>query len=163
MTQLSVHVQGCNVEVKLEGRLTSGMVGVPVQFSFDDAWDNLRILAVFRCMGTTFAIPLIDSKETTVPWEVMCQPGDLEIGAEGRSEDGGVVIPTVWAKADRIYPGVNATNELALAATPKLYDRLMTLVENPPIRGIDYWTEADREQIISDVIAALPVYNGEVL
>lgn len=32
-----------------------------------------------------------------------------------------------------------------------------------PVKGIDYWTEADRTQMVADVIAALPVYNGEVV
>ena len=31
-----------------------------------------------------------------------------------------------------------------------------------PQRGVDYWTEADRQQMVQDVIGALPVYNGEV-
>ena len=32
----------------------------------------------------------------------------------------------------------------------------------PPQRGVDYWTEADKQQMVQDVINALPVYNGEV-
>lgn len=32
-----------------------------------------------------------------------------------------------------------------------------------PVKGTDYWTEADRAQMVADVISALPVYNGEVL
>ena len=32
-----------------------------------------------------------------------------------------------------------------------------------PVRGTDYWTEADKAEMVRDVIAALPVYNGEVL
>ena len=32
-----------------------------------------------------------------------------------------------------------------------------------PAKGIDYWTEADRTQMVADVIAALPVYSGEVV
>lgn len=31
-----------------------------------------------------------------------------------------------------------------------------------PQRGVDYWTEADRQQMVQDVLDALPVYNGEV-
>lgn len=31
-----------------------------------------------------------------------------------------------------------------------------------PVKGVDYWTEEDKQQIIQDVIAELPVYNGEV-
>lgn len=32
-----------------------------------------------------------------------------------------------------------------------------------PVKGMDYWTEADRTQMVADVISALPVYNGEVV
>lgn len=29
-----------------------------------------------------------------------------------------------------------------------------------PIRGTDYWTEADKTEIINDVLAALPTWTG---
>lgn len=32
-----------------------------------------------------------------------------------------------------------------------------------PVKGTDYWTDADKQQMVADVIAALPVYNGEVV
>lgn len=32
-----------------------------------------------------------------------------------------------------------------------------------PVKGTDYWTEADKAEIVSDVIAALPVYDGSVV
>lgn len=31
-----------------------------------------------------------------------------------------------------------------------------------PVKGVDYYTDADRADIVAEVIAALPVYNGEV-
>lgn len=31
-----------------------------------------------------------------------------------------------------------------------------------PQRGVDYWTEADKQYIVSATVKALPVYNGEV-
>lgn len=31
-----------------------------------------------------------------------------------------------------------------------------------PERGVDYWTDTDKQQMVQDVINALPVYNGEV-
>lgn len=31
-----------------------------------------------------------------------------------------------------------------------------------PVRGIDYWTDQDKAEIIAETVAALPVYNGEV-
>ena len=32
-----------------------------------------------------------------------------------------------------------------------------------PVKGVDYWTDADQESIVQQVIATLPVYNGEVV
>ena len=32
-----------------------------------------------------------------------------------------------------------------------------------PVKGKDYWTNADKEEIVNSVISALPVYNGEVV
>lgn len=32
-----------------------------------------------------------------------------------------------------------------------------------PVKGTDYFTEADKAELVSAVIAALPVYNGEVV
>ena len=32
-----------------------------------------------------------------------------------------------------------------------------------PVKGTDYFTEADKAEIVSAVIAALPVYAGEVV
>ena len=31
-----------------------------------------------------------------------------------------------------------------------------------PVKGVDYYTEADKEEMVQAVIAALPVYSGEV-
>jgi hypothetical protein len=30
-----------------------------------------------------------------------------------------------------------------------------------PVKGVDYWTDADKAEIIAAVIASLPVYGGE--
>ena len=32
-----------------------------------------------------------------------------------------------------------------------------------PVKGMDYWTEADKAEMVADVISALPKYNGEVI
>ena len=43
-----------------------------------------------------------------------------------------------------------------------------TVVEVPalqgktPEKGVDYFTEADKQELVAAVIAALPVYNGDV-
>ena len=32
-----------------------------------------------------------------------------------------------------------------------------------PVKGTDYWTEADKAEMVADVITSLPVYDGEVV
>lgn len=32
-----------------------------------------------------------------------------------------------------------------------------------PVKGTDYWTEADKAEMVADILSALPVYNGEVV
>ena len=32
-----------------------------------------------------------------------------------------------------------------------------------PERGVDYWTAADKAEIVNEVLTSLPVYNGEVV
>lgn len=29
-----------------------------------------------------------------------------------------------------------------------------------PVKGVDYWTASDKSQMVSDVLAALPTWNG---
>lgn len=31
-----------------------------------------------------------------------------------------------------------------------------------PVRGVDYWTPADKAEILADTLTSLPIYNGEV-
>lgn len=41
--------------------------------------------------------------------------------------------------------------------TPEQLERLK------PIKGTDYWTKTDRNNMVQDTIAALPVYDGDIL
>lgn len=31
-----------------------------------------------------------------------------------------------------------------------------------PVKGVDYYTETDKQEMVQAVISALPIYNGEV-
>lgn len=131
MTSIQMTVTGAAAVARKQGLLTAGMTGIPVTFSFSGEWENLTIIPVFRC-GETIRDNALEGRNTTVPHEVM-QPGLLYIGAEGRSADGTVVIPTVWALVGQVLEGANATENPALAPTPSQYDRLnarLTTLEN---------------------------------
>ena len=47
-----------------------------------------------------------------------------------------------------------------------LQDELTALAEtvgdSTPVKGVDYFTEEDKAEIVAAVVAALPVYEGEV-
>ena len=129
MTQVFMDITGAQGRARKTGLLTAGMVGVPVQFSFSPEWAELNCLAVFRAGDVKKDNALTDGR-SVIPAEVLQQPGQrLYLGVEGRSKQGDVVIPTVWAEVGQILEGAQAANDPALAPTPSQFERFMAQVE----------------------------------
>ena len=40
-------------------------------------------------------------------------------------------------------------------------EQLASLKGPAPVRGVDYWTEKDKTEIVNDVLASIPNYNEE--
>ena len=40
-------------------------------------------------------------------------------------------------------------------------EQLASLKGPAPVRGVDYWTESDKSEIVNDVLASIPKYNEE--
>ena len=40
-------------------------------------------------------------------------------------------------------------------------EQLASLKGPAPVRGVDYWTESDKSEIVNDVLAQIPNYNEE--
>lgn len=40
-------------------------------------------------------------------------------------------------------------------------EQLESLKGPAPVRGVDYWTESDKTEIVNDVLAQIPNYNKE--
>ena len=40
-------------------------------------------------------------------------------------------------------------------------EQLASLKGPAPVRGVDYWTEKDKSEIVNDVLASIPNYNEE--
>lgn len=88
-------------------RITSGTVGLTVEFSCDKQWDNLTKTAVFRAGNEQWKMEDIGNS-TTVPWEVLRAAGpQLFIGLYGKNEGDVVAIPTVWVGIGLIREGAN--------------------------------------------------------
>ena len=60
--------------------------------------------------------------------------------------------PVGYVDADYVYLGTRTSIRGSTGAAG-----------STPVKGTDYWTEADKAEIINDVIASLPVYNGELI
>ena len=155
MTKINIKIVGVNATAEKSYTLTSGMVGVPVSFTFDSGWDGLAVTAVFRGGGVTVIVPLLGTTETVVPWEVMKRSNTrLYVGVEGRLPDGTIVMPTTWANVGTITSGANATDDLASPPTPTAFDRIMSAIGN-----LDALETGEKESLvaaINSVVAGIP-------
>lgn len=104
--------------------------------------------ATHRWSGTTL---YITSASGTTSADLKGDKGDRgDAGAQGAKGDKGATGPQgpqgpQGEKGDTGATGANGKDGYT------------------PVRGKDYWTDADQSQMIADVIAALPVYDGEVV
>ena len=86
--------------------ITTGSVGLPVQFQFDEAWDGLSKTAVFTGSGVSVDQVIGADNALVVPWECLEDAGGtLIVGVTGTRNSGEIVIPTVLARAGVIVKG----------------------------------------------------------
>ena len=168
MTNITVKVTGAQVEAALSGILTAGMVGIPAAFSFDAVWEPLEKVALFRAGGEVYCIRDI-TDTVTVPWEVLEKKGcTLYVGVYGVSQEGTLAIPTLWAELGKIQPGADPEGTESCDPTLPVWKQAMDLAQSvredadrgffdghSPVRGVDYWTEADQQEILRQTEIAL--------
>lgn len=118
-----LHANNVKLQIQVAERLTSGAVGVyRVQFSFDDAWDELSKTAVFRAGDKKRSVLLDNTLQCEIPWEVLTEGGyQMYIGVYG-TQAGKTVLPTIWAYCGKIYEGVSPGEE-AHPPTPELWEQ----------------------------------------
>lgn len=130
MTNICVTIKDGKAEAKLTGVLTTGMVGVPVEFSFGPEWQDLSITAVFKGSATVIDRVLIGTDKTTVPHEVLALEGSsLWVGAEGRNAAGNLVIPSTMVKVGDILCGADPSGDVSLDPSQPVWAQVMTAVE----------------------------------
>ena len=129
MTTIHLTVRGAHVEARLDGPLTSGMVGLPVVISYDSSWDSLtKTLYCRNSMGKiafdqVYTLANIGSHATVAP-EVMQAHRNLYLGIQGHSSNGTLVVPTIWANCGVIQPGAEGSGEESQEATPEVWQQL---------------------------------------
>ena len=129
MDKIKIDVTG-NIARVIEkpSRITSGTVGLPVEFTFDSQWDGLTKIAVFRA-GDIIKSVDIPEAETTVPWELLVSAGAwLSIGVYGVNSDGSVAIPTTWANVRAINEGATPDGDPARDPTLPIWQTIMNQI-----------------------------------
>lgn len=119
------------------GRITAGTVGQKIEFRFDEEWNGLNKIAVFRGGTVAKDRQIIDGEQMTVPHEVMAVPCDrLVVGVEGRNADGTIVIPTTYANICTVIGGADASGDPAIEEPPtNIYDDIMAAIDAGKMRG----------------------------
>ena len=133
MKPIKITVTGTEALVTEKPVLTSGMVGLPVEFTFDEAWDGLNKTAVFKAGSRSYPISC-QQNIATVPWEVLEKPFvTLSVGVFGADETGEEKLPTVWAPVDTIQVGTQIPDVTPTESTPNVYDQILA-VANDAVR-----------------------------
>ncbi len=169
---MKISVTGLMAQVVNAPVLTSGRVGQGVEFIFDEGWEGLTKTAVFRCGNVSLPV-LCRNNSAVIPWEVLEKPGcTLYVGVYGTDEQG-TVMPTVWAEAGKVEKGTTVPAQTPKEHTPDAYCQILEIANSVredassgkfnPVRGVDYWTEEDKEELVDLVLEALPVYTGEAV
>lgn len=128
MTSIELNIIGAVASAKVCGKLTGGMVGIPVSINYDRTWDGLSKTLV--CKSGDAARSIIDVQEpAVVAHEVMIAGRTLFLGVEGRNADGTLVIPTVWAYCGMIFAGANADADPSADPTPPIWAQLQAEIE----------------------------------
>lgn len=118
-------------------KMTSGSSKVYlVEFYFSPEWEDLSRVAVFRSGDTIVDVLLDESNVCFMPWEVLVTPKvPIYFGVYG-TKDGGVVLPTIWAKTADILEGVivgAASQEPSRSLYEQLFDRIRIIDSFKPI------------------------------
>lgn len=98
--------------------ITSGSVGIPIEFALSDDYDGLSAIAVFEGSGVKRDVALMGNS-CVVPHEVVATAGGyLRIGIYASNSEGTIVIPTVWAGSKMILQGAQPSEVDPSEPTP---------------------------------------------
>ena len=126
--------------------VTSGSVNVYlVSFQFNEDWEGLSRIAVFSAGNVTISLPLDETNQCQIPWEVMeCPKLSLMAGVYGMRE-GAIVLPTIWASLGVIRPGVTTGAEPS-PPTPDAYQKVLAEIGN-----LEDLTTADKSSLVAAI------------
>lgn len=150
MEPIKISVTGALATVTQKPVLTSGTVGLGVEFTFDEAWTGLRKTAVFRCGNRPIPPVLCEEDCAQVPWEALEKPGcTLFVGVYGTDTEG-IDLPTVWAEVDRVREGATVPDVDPSEPTPNAYEQLLAAAKQAAAAAESVRQDADNGKFKGD-------------
>ena len=188
MTIIRLFADDQKLSVAVAPKIASGdRNSVQIQVSFGGKWSEYEKSAVFFTSRdrTVYEVLLSDNK-CLVPHEVLAKTGELYIGVRGVDPDAGAVKTSTLVKY-KIEKGAPVGDATSVEPTPDVYQQILAklaeikepekirvivadyLTEHPPapgkdgytpVKGVDYYTEADKAEMVTAVLEALPEAEG---
>lgn len=179
----TLEVTKSNITVSEKEPLVQGAVNVyTCRMTYGPDWEGLDKTVVFKTGAAEVSV-VPEDNSCTIPHEVTERAGEsVRVGVYG-TKNGERVLPTLWADLGIVWEGAKP-GAAAQTPAPELYDQLLSLANgaaetadglraaaeagafdgkqgaagkdgHTPVKGVDYWTDADKEEIISGVAAQL--------
>lgn len=128
MLKLKVNLRHATLESS--ELITSGSVGMKIQFEFSSEWDGLSRTAIFSNGVKAKCSILSDDNICLIPPECLEIPGrKLIVGIYGTNGDD-IVIPTVFRPLGRIEYGTNLHADPSVPPTPDIVDQIIVIANN---------------------------------
>ena len=157
---INIYVQRTLAKACSDAPITSASVGLTAQFLFSEEWNELTKKAIFETDNYKEPVDVPASGEVIVPESVLVYPWtQLRVGVRGESEDGYVVIPTVYADCGTIRLGANTT-PVGTPPTPSQAEYLQAQIDELRESGVGGGTPGKPGK---DGISATHEWNGTVL
>jgi len=129
---IKAKVTAASIAVTADEKLTSGRVGLECEFEFSPEWEGLAKTVVFE--GVCSRAIVLTGSTAVIPPETLDDAAGctLRVAATGASEDGTIVIPTVWGKVGVISASVadSEYSESHWQPTPDIAAQVMNMAGN---------------------------------
>lgn len=178
MDDISIKIQNQRVLPNAQSIVADSRNYQYVKFEFDSDWDGLLKTAIFSNADARYSVLLDNGNRCLIPEQVLkagtlrvsVYAGDRLTATNGYFQvvkSGYEDAPTPPAPEPDVYAqlvslaseAVFTANKIQEEADSGKFDGPKGDKGDTPIKGTDYWTEEDKQEIVKDVLAALP--NGD--
>lgn len=129
MTKIQLTVTGARASAQVDGPITAGMVGIPVEISCDSAWDGLTKTLVCKSDAGIRVVLNAGNQACVAPevlrWDKNCRNG-LFLGVEGRNSQGTLVIPSTFAYCGDILPGAESGGDPSVGPEEPAWAKILS-------------------------------------